>query len=84
METTEITLGEVYRLVATQSRDISEIKADVKKQNGSVADLATRVAVLEDRGGVQGRDTHARYVGWAGGLSALGSWVYQILQNHKP
>lgn len=84
IETTEITLGEVYRLIRGQSDDLTEIKADVKKQNGSVADLSTRVAVLEDRGAVQGRDNHARSVGWAGGLAALGSWAYQFLSQHKP
>lgn len=82
IDTTEITLGEVYRLIEKQSGDLSEIKADVKQQNGSVAALATRVAVLEDRG-IQGRDNHARYAGWIGTLAAAGSWIYQ-LWTHRP
>lgn len=82
IETTEITLGEVYRLIRGQSDDLTEIKADVKKQNGSVANLSTRVAVLEERSGVQGHDNLARYAGGAGVLSALATWLYQFLGKH--
>jgi hypothetical protein len=55
----DITTGEIYRLLLKQSADITEIKADVKAQNGKVAGHETRLTVLEDRspgraGGISG------------------------------
>jgi hypothetical protein len=44
-----VTLGEVFRKLLEQSSDLSEIKVDVKSQNGSLQDLKVRVAILEDR-----------------------------------
>ena len=50
----DVTLGEVYRLLQAQSADITEIKTDVKAQNGKVAAHETRIAVLEERSGTRG------------------------------
>jgi hypothetical protein len=47
----DVTLGEVFRLIQAQSQDIAEIKHDVKAQNGKVSDHETRISVLEDRVG---------------------------------
>jgi hypothetical protein len=82
MEITDITLGEVYRAIVAQASDVAEIKSDVKQQTGTVADLKTRVTVLEDRG-TQAKDNQARYAGWFGVAGTVGTWVYQ-LYTHKP
>jgi hypothetical protein len=78
LTTTQITLGEVYRLVKEQSRDVAEIKADVKAQTGSVADLSTRVALLEDRGN---RDNAARVSGVGGAVAAIAGLVWHYFKG---
>ncbi len=74
IEVTSITLGEVYRLIKDQSSDLTEIKGDVKAQNSSVADLKTRVTVLEDRGT---RDNTARASGVGALITAAAGLIWQ-------
>ena len=74
IEVTSITLGEVYRLIKDQSSDLTEIKADVKAQNGSLAELNTRVRLLEAQGQ---RDNAARVSGLSALLAAAGALVWQ-------
>lgn len=76
--TTQITLGEVYRLIKDQSADVTEIKADVKAQNGTVADLKTRVALLEDRGS---RDIAARASGVTGAVAAIAGLIWHYFKG---
>lgn len=78
LEVTQITLGEVYRRIVDQGADVSEIKADVKAQNSSVADLKTRVALLEDRGN---RDTAARASGVGALLTAVAALIWQFVSK---
>lgn len=51
-----VTNDELYRLMSAHGVVLTEIKNDVKAQNGKVATLETRVALLEERsgGGKQG------------------------------
>jgi hypothetical protein len=78
LETTQITLGEVYRLIVGQSKDLTEIKADVKSQTGTLAELKTRVTLLEDRGN---RDNAARASGIGGLAAAAGALLWQYFSK---
>jgi len=78
LEITQITLGEVYRRIVDQGLDVSEIKADVKAQNGTVADLKTRIALLEDRGN---RDTTARASGLSALIAAASALIWQWISK---
>lgn len=51
----DVTNGELHRLMLANSRVLDEIRADVKTQNGKVADHAVRLAVLEERSGGGGK-----------------------------
>lgn len=77
---TAITLGEVYRLLQTQSVDLAEIKRDVKAQNGTVSGHETRITVLEERvpgsGGKQGAV--------AGGIVAAVAVAIELLRQFRP
>jgi hypothetical protein len=76
----EVTLGEVFRLIQAQSQDLSEIKFDVKAQNGKVADHETRISVLEDRiGAAKPPSNMARWGAPVGG-GGVGSFLTLLYQ----
>ena len=86
MPESDVTLGELFRLIQAQgeahkrqgqeqSADLAEIKQEVRATNGTVADLKTRVSVLEAN---MNHDTTAR-VGAAGGLlAALSGLLWEL------
>jgi len=86
MPDSDVTLGELFRLIQAQgeahkrqgqeqSADLQEIKAEVKATNGSVADLKTRVTVLEANAN---KDISARVAGGGGLLAALGGLLWEL------
>lgn len=71
----------LHVLLVQQGETLKEIRNDVRTQNGRVYALESDVAVLQDRS-AQARDGHARYAGWGGVITGLGSLIWQFF--HKP
>jgi hypothetical protein len=74
----DVTNGELHRLLVSLGLVLTEIKGDVKAQNGTVADLKTRVALLEDRGT---RDNSARASGIGGIAAAAAALIWQYFSK---
>lgn len=72
----DVTLGELYRMLEAQGRVLGNIQRTLELQNGRIASAETRVAVLEDRGM---NDKTARWSAFgAGALSVAGAVVYWL------
>lgn len=76
-ERDRVTLGEVNRNVQAIAGDVRELTTYVRIQNGRVATLETKVAVLEAMGPPQKRGTGTIVVTGMGGLG-LGAALAEL------
>lgn len=71
----------IDQLTQSIDRGFDGTNARLDALNGRVYEHEADIAVLQDRAD-QNRDGHARWAGWGGVVTGLGSLVWQFF--HKP
>jgi hypothetical protein len=82
MADSEVTNGELARLIQSQGGTLKEIRDDVRAQNGSIAKHETRISVLEERiGNLKEKDPAARYGALGAILAAAGGIAWHWIKG---
>ena len=82
MPESDVTNGELARLIQAQTITLGEIKTELKTQNGSVARHETQIEVLKERvANIKETDTTARLGAMGSFLAAISALIWQWIRH---